>query len=379
VNAPLPAAPGPNWYGDQTSLGKSRAAGLMLCSGEHSPTVRIPDHDLRRARFASVGRGLALFLGLFTLVNFIAELRSEGFDANLWWIDLRALPTALSVVILAAASLALVAYAVAGATRIVRTAVLVTSVPLLLATMTNCTIFWRLLARGTVQSSFPVPFSAFVLLALVVVLRSLSVQSAARPFAIAATVTLCGIAFPLAQLLCFGLTDYRRPADVAIVLGARAYADGEPSLPLAQRVRTGCELYREKLVPVLVFSGGPGDGEIDEPEAMTRYAAGFGVPPAAVISDPAGLNTEATVQNTLLLAAQRRFTRLIVVSHFYHLPRIKMTYRRFGADVATVPATIDRFTPDILFNVAREVPALWVYYLRALHGGRDAAPSRPLK
>ena len=338
----------------------------MLCSGQRSPTVLTPDHDLRRARFAAVGRGLALFLGLFTFVNFIAEIRSEGFDANLWWIDLRVLPTALAVGILAAASLALVTYAVVGANRAVRIAVFVTSLPLLVATLTNCIIFWRLLEIGTVRSSFPVPFTAFVFLALVVVLRSLSIQSAARPFVIAATVTTCMFAFPLAQLLCFGLTDYRRPADVAIVLGARAYADGEPSLPLAQRVRTGCDLYRENLVPFLVFSGGPGDGVIDEPQAMTMYAERFGVPPAAVISDPAGLNTEATVQNTLRLAAQRRFTRLIVVSHFYHLPRIKMTYRRFGADVATVPARIDRFTPDILFNIAREVPALWVYYLRAL-------------
>jgi DUF218 domain len=203
--------------------------------------VLTSDHDLRRTRLASVGRGLALFLGLFTFVNFIAEIRSEGFDANLWWIDLRALPTAL---------------------------------PLLVATTANCLIFWRLLQRGTVQSSFPVPFSAFVLLALVVVLRSLGVQSAARPFVIAAAVTTCVIAFPLAQLLCFGLTDYRRPADVAIVLGARAYASGEPSLPLAQRVRTGSELYREKLVPFLVFSGGPGDGAIDEPQAMTSRLSG---------------------------------------------------------------------------------------------------------
>lgn len=137
--------------------------------------------------------------------------------------------------ILAAASLALVTYAVVGSTRPVRTSVIVTSLPLLVATMVNCLIFWRLLARGTVQSSFPVPFSAFVLLALVVVLRSLSVHSAARPFAIAATVTTCVIGFPLAQLLCFGLTDYRRPADVAIVLGARAYASGEPSLPNVAR------------------------------------------------------------------------------------------------------------------------------------------------
>jgi vancomycin permeability regulator SanA len=324
------------------------------------------DSELRPARLPSVGRGLALFLGLFTSINFVAEARSEGFDANLWWIDLRALPNPLSVAILAAASLALLAYAFVGATRVIRISVFATSVPLVIATVVNSLIFWSLVLRDKVQSGFPIPFSAFVLLALVIVLRSLRVQAAARPFVIATTVAACAIAFPLAQLLCFGLTDYRRPADAAIVLGARAYATGQPSLPLAQRVRTGCDLYSEKLVPFLIFSGGPGDGAIDEPEAMTRYAARFGVPPEAVIADPAGVNTEATVQNTLRLAEQRKFKRLLVVSHFYHLPRIKMTYRRFGSDVATVPARINRFTPDILFNVAREVPALWVYYLRAL-------------
>jgi len=61
----------------------------MLCSGQRLPTVLTSDYELRRARFASVGRGLALFLGLFTFVNFIAERRSEGVDANLWWIDFK--------------------------------------------------------------------------------------------------------------------------------------------------------------------------------------------------------------------------------------------------------------------------------------------------
>ena len=326
------------------------------------------EHEQRGAGLASIGRGLALFLGLFTLLNFIAGARSEGFDANIWWIDLRALPSALSVALLASASLALLAYAFVGATRAVRIGVAVTTLPLLLATAANSLIFWRLLATGTVRSGFPVPFSLFVFLSLGLVLGSLAVRVTARPWLITTTVVLCALGFPVAQLLCFGLTDYRRPADVAIVLGARAYASGHVSLPLAQRVRTGSELYREKLVPHLIFSGGPvkETTSMDEPQAMTRYAARLGVPESVVISDPEGVNTEATVRNTLRLAAERKFKRLIVVSHFYHLPRIKMTYHRFGAEVLTVPARIDEFTPDILFSVVREVPALWVYYLRAL-------------
>jgi len=51
-----------------------------MCVGQRPTTVPTSAHELRRARFASLGRGLALFLGLFTFLNFIAETRSEGFD-----------------------------------------------------------------------------------------------------------------------------------------------------------------------------------------------------------------------------------------------------------------------------------------------------------
>jgi hypothetical protein len=36
------------------------------------------------------------------------------------------------------------------------------------------------------------------------------------------------LVFPLAQIATFGMTDYRRPADVIVVLGAKAFP-GEPA------------------------------------------------------------------------------------------------------------------------------------------------------
>src|SRR5437868_14663387 len=78
--------------------------------------------------------------------------------------------------------------------------------------------------------------------------------------------------FPLLQTVCFGKTDYRREADVAVVFGARAYADGRPSDALADRVRTACELYQRGIVKKLLLSGGPGDGLVSETEAMRRMA-----------------------------------------------------------------------------------------------------------
>src|SRR5947209_4539261 len=37
-------------------------------------------------------RGQALFLGGFIILNLLGGLRFAGFDANLWWIDLRSVP-----------------------------------------------------------------------------------------------------------------------------------------------------------------------------------------------------------------------------------------------------------------------------------------------
>jgi len=47
-------------------------------------------------------------------------------------------------------------------------------------------------------------------------------------------------AFPLALMLFFGNTDYRRPADAVVVFGARVYASGKLSDALEDRIRTGC-------------------------------------------------------------------------------------------------------------------------------------------
>ena len=57
---------------------------------------------------------------------------------------------------------------------------------------------------------------------------------------------------------------------------------------------------------------------------------------------------------------------MLAVSHFYHLPRIKLTYQREGIDVYTVPAKETYMLRQTPYSVAREVLALWVYYLRPL-------------
>ena len=55
-----------------------------------------------------------------------------------------------------------------------------------------------------------------------------------------------------------------------------------------------------------------------------------------------------------------------MVSHFYHLPRIRLAYRRAGREVWTVPAMPTRFYTGLPLSVLREVPAFWFYYLATI-------------
>src|SRR5258706_5344145 len=56
-------------------------------------------------------RGLAMFLGGFALLNLLGEFRLAGFDANLWWVDMRVFPQMFSNGFLLLSAACLIAYA----------------------------------------------------------------------------------------------------------------------------------------------------------------------------------------------------------------------------------------------------------------------------
>ncbi len=317
----------------------------------------------------AVARGLALFLGAFIFSGLVARFRTPGFDPNLWWIDLRALPSALASPFLAGVGALLLAFSFrtdSGPARIwlTRAAVGLT----VLALLANSAVVLSLFLRGDVRAGVPVPASLLFAAAFAFIGyqsgRPASKRSG-RPLLLA-TALLCVGLFPVVQVLCFGRTDYRRPADMAVVFGARVYADGRLSDAVADRVRTAARLYREGWVSELVMSGGPGDGALHETTAMRAAAIRDGVPAAAIRVDLAGLSTAATVQNTAGQAAGRR---VLAVSEYYHLPRIKLAYARAGVEVFTVPAQVRDWRRALdLRSPLREVPAFWLYYLRSLGG-----------
>ena len=332
----------------------------------------IPNRERKFVGWASItARGLALFYGGFALLNLVGGWLVPGFDANLWWLDLRLLPLAWAQAFMGLTALALLAFGVALPRSGVRRGltILVASA-LIFVSLVNSVQFYGLSLRGRIHAGW-LPVSLLVTLAFILILRVALEEQPARGGLRAMTqaLALCGlclVAFPLAQMLGFGRTDYRRPADVVVVPGARVYADGRLSDALADRVRTACGIYKDHLAAKLIFSGGPGDGTIHETEAMKRFAIGLGVLEGDILLDSGGVNTQATVQHVDAMCAKLGAQRVLVVSHAYHLPRLKLAWHRQGREIFTVPAKEEYLLGRMPLYMAREVVALWAYYLRPL-------------
>lgn len=314
-----------------------------------------------------IARGVALFIGAFSAANMLVLARAGRFE-DVWWIDWSVLGPVPTYLLGPAAAVLLISFALAPRMRTWRRwATAAACVGLAIVAGINAASYLDALRSGVLFDAATVPFSAvmatvFMALAAAVAVSRESGGSTRAWAVVAVSALACAMVFPLLQVHFFGRTDYRRPADVAVVLGARVMDNGALSWSLKDRVDCGVALYRAGLVRRLIMSGGVGANGIDEADAMKRYAVASGVPEDAIVTDSHGVDTDSTVRNTARLIAGRR---ALVVSQFYHLPRIKMAYRAAGVDVYTVPAPESRVITKTPLFVMREIPGFWVYWARS--------------
>jgi vancomycin permeability regulator SanA len=328
--------------------------------------------------FETLIRGGALFLGSYFLWSWLLYFMGGGrYDATIWWVDLRFLPGWLSVLFSLACCGALLHRAVwpTCGGRLLRCRRVVLAC-LLGALVINTLSAWRV-SMGDVMLGMPIPLTAVLAVGVAFMLRrpleaasASFIAKARRSFGIVCVAGCVALLAALAQMLWFGESDYRRPADAIVVYGCKAYADGTPSQALADRVHTACELYHQGLAPVIVMSGGPvRNADMHETQAMADYAVSLGVPRDAIVLDPGGLDTQSTAENLQGVLSQVLTTdspRLLAVSHDYHLPRVKLSLEREGFVAYTVPAEIRRSLPSKPYLMARETAAWWYYFFRPI-------------
>lgn len=245
---------------------------------------------------------------------------------------------------------------------------------LALRSLFDAVLFFRVVAREEITSSLPVPLSLGVMVVLLTdvwLLRRTTPNGAERDW-ITTSLTILGMGFGQVlmiglHVLTFGSTDYRRDADVAIVLGAKVFSDGSLSLALSDRLDTAAELFREGRVRFVLVSGATGVEGINEATAMRGYLIEAGLPADRLLVDPDGVNTLATARNARRLMAEHRLTSALVVSHYFHLARCKLLFEEQGITAVTVPARMSRRLVLESYYFAREcVGYLWYALTRPL-------------
>ena len=164
----------------------------------------------------------------------------------------------------------------------------------------------------------------------------------------------------MAAIAVNGLHDRLAPADAIVVPGNTILPDGQPSPRLRARLDAALEVYRQRLAPLVIVSGGTGREGYDEAAVMAHYLTDQGVPVQAVLVDSRGANTAMTAAHVAELARSRQIRSVIVATQYFHVPRTRWSLEEAGLDVAGTTHP-EYFEWRDLYSLAREVPA-WLAY-----------------
>jgi uncharacterized SAM-binding protein YcdF (DUF218 family) len=169
----------------------------------------------------------------------------------------------------------------------------------------------------------------------------------------------------LIMVLVVSQQDERQPVDAIVVLGAAQY-NGRPSPVLRARLNHGMELYRERLAPLIVVTGGVGRGDTTS-EALVgrRYLVSHGVPDQSVVAQSDGRTTMASMNAVTGWLRQRGLRRVLLVSDPFHMFRLRLEARRTGLVAYTSPTESSPISDNpvvelrYLFAEGFKIPVAW--------------------
>jgi uncharacterized SAM-binding protein YcdF (DUF218 family) len=131
--------------------------------------------------------------------------------------------------------------------------------------------------------------------------------------------------------------DGARPAQAVIVLGAAQF-DGRPSAVLRARLDHAADLYRRKIAPVVVVTGGKMEGDrFTESQAGANYLHTKGVPDEAILREATGRTSWQSLAASARFLKERGISDVVLVSDPFHAARIHGIAAELGFDAATSP------------------------------------------
>ncbi len=137
---------------------------------------------------------------------------------------------------------------------------------------------------------------------------------------------------------------------VALVLGAKVYADGRMSDIVKDRALTAIDLYAGGKVEKILVSGDHGTKTYDEVNTIKDYLLQNGVPAKDIFLDHAGFDTYDSVYRARAIF---RVPSMIIVTQDFHLPRAVYEARALGLDAVGLSADRHEYISDS-YNRFRE-------------------------
>jgi uncharacterized SAM-binding protein YcdF (DUF218 family) len=185
----------------------------------------------------------------------------------------------------------------------------------------------------------------------------------AIPILLAATVVYTS---SLVMVLVVSQQDQRQPVDAIVVLGAAQY-NGRPSPVFRARLDHALGLYREKLAPLVVVTGGIGRGDtMSEALVGTRYLRGQGIPGDSVAAAGEGRTTKTSMTAVAAWLRPKHITRVILVSDPFHMFRLRLEARRTALQACTSPTESSPISENpslelrYLLAEGLKVPVAWL-------------------
>lgn len=157
------------------------------------------------------------------------------------------------------------------------------------------------------------------------------------------------------------------PYEVIIVLGAAVWPNAEPSPALRRRIGHAVSLFHRGVGKRLLLTGGLGASPPTEAEVMERLALEAGVPEHCIVLEDQATSTLTSAIFCTRLCQDYGWSRVLVVTDAYHLPRALLAFwgvglRAAGSAARSGPSL--RYKRKLWYAWGREFVACCWYLVR---------------
>lgn len=161
-------------------------------------------------------------------------------------------------------------------------------------------------------------------------------------------------------------------AEAIVVLGAGIINSRTPSPASLGRTIHAVQLYRQRLAPTIIFSGGSAGQAAAESAVMASLAVELGVPTYAIWAEAESNDTWTEATEVARLAQPRGIKRILLVTDLFHMRRASAAFERVGFQVlpaAWETAAMGAYKPEdrlmLMRQVGLEAFARLYYWIRS--------------